>query len=301
MFIDSNLVTNLTVFETLKDIVLCSICTGVLVEPQQCISCDCCFCKKCLNEWLAKSKICPLKCENVNFKDSRLMKQMLSRLTFKCPFDCPLTLSYEEILTHEDVCDNLTAECPTCKTVVSKSKIRINEYEKTIKALREEVEMWKKKCHMSVKETYDIPSLFNNSRKVFETLGGNFLRTISSNNVLSEIFCINIKFIKLSHPGHMVIGVSDRIINENRGYLGGDLGMGNWGIAGNGALGEEGVWMRTSGYKQGDVLTIRGRGSQISYMINYKPNNYIYDLKKRPLYFSISYYHENEILELVIP
>jgi hypothetical protein len=224
---------------------------------------------------------------------------MLSRLTFRCHNNCELILTYDEILTHDLICEKLKVECPTCSSIVNQSNIKINNYEKIIENLKKEIQDLKKKNKCV--ENYDIPSMFANNRKTFETPSGNYLRTISSSATLSENFSLNLKFTKLSHPGHMVVGVSDVLINENKGYLGGDLGQGNWGIAGNGAMGEEGAWTRTDGFKQGDVLTIKGRGSLISFMINGVSNGYSYDLKKKPLYFSISFYHDREILELIIP
>ncbi len=296
MSLDSSLIFNTQVYDTIKEIAHCCICTGILIEPQQCLSCDSCFCKKCLLEWQSKSKSCPFKCKESSFKDSRIVKQMLHQLTFKCPFKCDKIISYDSINKHEDVCENLTTECPTCQTVVSKSRIKISEYDKTIKSLKDEIEKLKK----NVFYANDIPTMFQNG-KIFETPTGNYLRTITSANVLPENFIINIKLKKLLHPGYIVIGVSDKIINENKGYLGGDMGKGNWGIAGNGSMGEEGTWHRTKGFQQGDTLTLKGRGSVIGFNINGEHNSYSYDLKRKSLYFSISYYHEKEVLELIVP
>jgi hypothetical protein len=221
---------------------------------------------------------------------------MIARLIFKCEHGCNRELTYEEVFNHANECENLTGECPTCKTVVSRNKIKI-EQEKTIRALKDEVEVLKKK--LQYYEIMEVPTMFNNSKKEFVTPPGNFLRTISSMIPLPENFSISLRLIKLEHPGHMVIGLSDKIVNENKGYLGGDLGNGNWGVAGNGALGEEGLWRKGNCYKQGDILTLKGRGSEVTYLVNGKGSDYSFNLKNRPLYFSVSFYYENEVIELL--
>src|SRR5690349_4259316 len=125
MYIDSGLIVNTQVFDTISHCAICTICTGVICEPQQCMNCDNCFCKRCINDWLQKSKTCPMKCTNPSFKDSRIVKGMLAKLVFRCPVEkCKLEISYEEILHHEDKCEGLITECPTCGTEVSKSRIK---------------------------------------------------------------------------------------------------------------------------------------------------------------------------------
>ena len=155
MFLDSELIKNTLVYETIKEVAHCTICTGILVEPQQCSSCDCCYCKKCLIDWQEKSKLCPFKCPNSTFKDSRLLKQMLSRLTFRCHNNCELILTYDEILTHDLICEKLKVECPTCSSIVNQSNIKINNYEKIIENLNKEIQDLK----------HRVSQLENNSNK----------------------------------------------------------------------------------------------------------------------------------------
>jgi len=237
-----------------------------------------------------------MKCPNPSFKDSRIVRNVLSKLIFKCPKSCTQEITYDDYFSHENDCAFSLAECPTCNSKVKRCEI-LGDSVKIINALKDEIMSLKNK--LSFYESNTVPTMFNNSLKTFKTSGGNFLRTISSEIPLPDVFTVKIKMKKLDHAGHMVIGVSDRIINDNKGYLGGDMGTGNWGLAGNGAMGEDGKWSRGQDYKQGDVLTLKGKGTELTYMINDKPNDYKYVLKNKPLYLTISYYYENQILELI--
>jgi hypothetical protein len=296
MYIDSSEILNSAVYQTVKDVVHCTICTGIIIEPQQCLTCDNCFCKGCIANWQSKSKSCPMKCPNPSFKDSRIVRNVLSKLVLKCPKSCPQELPYDEYFSHENECMNTISECPTCNSKVKRCEIQ-GDSVKVINALKEEINTLKSK--LSYYESNTVPTMFNNSQKTFKTVGGNFLRTISSEIPLPDVFTVKLRMKKLDHAGHMVIGVSDKVIIDNKGYLGGDLGNGNWGLAGNGALGEEGKWTRGGDYKQGDILTLKGKGSEITYMVNDKSFDYKYNLKNKPLYLTISYYYENQVLELI--
>ena len=299
MYIDSNSIVNTNIFETISHCAICSICTGIINEPQQCLSCDNCFCKRCINDWQQKSKTCPLKCSNPTFKDSRIVRGMLAKLVFTCPFEkCKLEIPYEEILLHEEKCEGRLCECPTCGTEIPKSQLKTLQRDKKIESMLKEIEELKAK-NKDLENTIKKFIHFPNGSKIYETPKGNTIRTISSSLPLPENAIIKIKFSKLTHPGHIVVGVSDKIINENRGYLGGDMGLGNWGIAGNGSLGEEGKWEKGCSYKQGDTIAITLQGSVIKYSINGTPNNYSYDIRRSKLYLTLSFYYGDEILELV--
>ena len=43
---------------------------------------------------------CPFKCEGSSFRDSRMMKNMLSILKFKCEKGCPIEIKYDELMNH---------------------------------------------------------------------------------------------------------------------------------------------------------------------------------------------------------
>ena len=48
---------------------------------------------------------CPFKCEKPEFKEpSRIVKNMLSKLVFKCPFNCDKQINYDDLASHESKC-----------------------------------------------------------------------------------------------------------------------------------------------------------------------------------------------------
>jgi hypothetical protein len=103
--------------EELSDLLICSICTGILYDPLECISCQRATCKSCLN------KLNPIKCpfcRNEEFKTAHLQtKRNLENLKFKCPNQCRNEINYEYFFKHDDICGDKIIECPfkSCKEV----------------------------------------------------------------------------------------------------------------------------------------------------------------------------------------
>lgn len=124
--------------------------------------------------------------------------------------------------------------------------------------------------------------------------------TFSCPEVLSSIFEIRMKIIK-STCGYVSIGVSKTILDENKTYLGGDLGTGNIGLASNKSLGLEGKWKgNCKGFKTNDIVTLIGDNGVITYMVNDElDENFSYDMKTDELYLSFSFYYENDSIEIL--
>lgn len=63
----------------------CPICSCVLEQPMICSNCENSFCSKCIKTWESKNSTCPI-CKNVGatFKESRIIKNILSLSKFKC-------------------------------------------------------------------------------------------------------------------------------------------------------------------------------------------------------------------------
>ena len=97
----SNII-NKNEFKILGDNIICSICQELLYDPVQCESCQNCFCKECITQWIKKSKSCPFKCEKIIFKGNRFVKNILSILKFKCDNNCDYEIPYLEIEKHYD-------------------------------------------------------------------------------------------------------------------------------------------------------------------------------------------------------
>ena len=109
MYIDPDLVINKDNFKLIEFNVICSICNGIVVSPVQCLECENCFCKICIESWKKKSgDSCPFRCKNPSFKDSRLIKSILSNIKFKCKNGCNEEIPYLELENHyEENCPNI--------------------------------------------------------------------------------------------------------------------------------------------------------------------------------------------------
>lgn len=142
-----------------------------------------------------------------------------------------------------------------------------------------------------------IPS-FADGTYIYHHSTPNTFKTFTLPDVLPPTFEISIKMNKCT-CGYLVCGVSNRIMDENRGYLGGDMGPGNWGLASNGSLGENGTWKSGKAFNTLDVLTLKGDCGVISYAINGVYESYQYDLGTSDLYLAFTFYYEDEI-ELVV-
>ena len=102
MFIDPDLVINKEAFKAIEFNVVCSICRGIIINPIQCTICENGFCKLCLEDWNKKKggNSCPFRCTNPTFKNSRLIKNLLSNLIFKCENKCNEQIPYLDLEEH---------------------------------------------------------------------------------------------------------------------------------------------------------------------------------------------------------
>lgn len=100
MYIDPEFVINNEQYQVIQNFCICGICKGIVYDPVHCQVCENNFCRKCIEEWNKNSMECPFKCEGSSFKDSRMMKNMLSILKFKCEKGCPIEIKYDELMNH---------------------------------------------------------------------------------------------------------------------------------------------------------------------------------------------------------
>ena len=102
MYIDPDLVTNRENFKLIEQNVICPICSGVLISPIQCLGCENCFCQLCIEDWKKRQgeNSCPFRCNNPSFKNSRMIKNILSNLKFKCKNGCNEEIPYLELENH---------------------------------------------------------------------------------------------------------------------------------------------------------------------------------------------------------
>jgi hypothetical protein len=143
-FIDSNNLVNKEFFDSVKELLTCAICTGIIIDPKQCQTCENSFCNKCLTKWQLKSKCCPYKCSTLVIKDcTRAIRNLLDKLVLTCPFECELGIqyTYDGLIKHIKACKKVQCKCPTCGTIVAEGDIKENleliKLKEELKALQE--------------------------------------------------------------------------------------------------------------------------------------------------------------------
>jgi len=100
MFIDSSNIINQKDFDDLRNVALCTICQGIVIEPIQCSICEHCYCKFCLEKWIKQNPKCPFRCEKSEFLEHHKIKTDLNILKFKCYNGCDYEIPYKELNEH---------------------------------------------------------------------------------------------------------------------------------------------------------------------------------------------------------
>ncbi len=87
-------------FKSIEDEITCSICSGIKQNPIMCIKCQNSFCSNCIDDWKKKSNECPFKCPNPEYTLCRIVKNLLSKLNFKCKNDCGEIIPFDKLNSH---------------------------------------------------------------------------------------------------------------------------------------------------------------------------------------------------------
>jgi predicted Zn-ribbon and HTH transcriptional regulator len=105
-------VINKDYLNSLKDIIKCSLCNKIMINPTDCEECGHSFCYDCIS-----TKECPFKCKEKKLKPSSMgIKTMLNKLIFKCENKgCNEEIPYLNVKAHDSTCDYLIITCPNEK------------------------------------------------------------------------------------------------------------------------------------------------------------------------------------------
>ena len=124
----------------------------------------------------------------------------------------------------------------------------------------------------------------------------NLPRTTTINKIMSsDSFEINIKIENISKL--IAVGLTSKILNENKSYLGVNFGKGNWSFLTNGFVGEEGYLSKrslVSKLENGDIVSIYYSKGKISLSLNFNKIEYEYFLNDSQaknfaqIYFAVS-------------
>lgn len=87
-------------YKSVLDEITCSICSCIKLNPIMCTKCQNSFCSLCIENWRKKSKECPFKCVNPQYTFCRIVKNLLSKLNFKCKNNCGEIIPYDKLNSH---------------------------------------------------------------------------------------------------------------------------------------------------------------------------------------------------------
>ena len=89
------------VFKSLpEDLIICPICTLLMIEPVMCLNCLNNFCKNCTDKWKKKKNTCPNGCENATLKTQIEKNRLITKLKFKCIKGCGAEILFSDITNH---------------------------------------------------------------------------------------------------------------------------------------------------------------------------------------------------------
>jgi hypothetical protein len=124
-------------YEALKDLVKCSICQCLMINPVICLNCQNHFCQACIEKKKMKGGNCPNNCEDAVLKNAIRKNNLIYKLKFKCINGCNAKISFEDINNH------YTSSCAkkknkdkkkVLKKALTASLIRKEPEQKTIKS-----------------------------------------------------------------------------------------------------------------------------------------------------------------------
>ena len=103
-YINDKTIMKNAIYDTFKDLITCSLCSRILINPVMCMKCQAAFCKKCIDNWSQSNSKCPKGCNEPNYDIGKVQKDMLSKLEFKCQ-KCENKFHYDEAEKHSKSCN----------------------------------------------------------------------------------------------------------------------------------------------------------------------------------------------------
>ena len=117
-FINEETIIKNDFYESLKDSLICPICSKLLIESIICSSCQKNFCKNCIEECIKKGINCPNRCNNSIFKENSEENLLIKKCKFKCIRGCGEEILFTDIKRHYS---------SNCLLKINKSKVSLNK------------------------------------------------------------------------------------------------------------------------------------------------------------------------------
>jgi hypothetical protein len=102
----------------------CQICSNVVKDPRECVTCENLLCKSCIDS----VDTCPFGCETYQFKRiAKFAMNMYQSLTLDCknkPFGCTFNGTIRVMENHEENCQFIVAQCENslCDRIILKKE-----------------------------------------------------------------------------------------------------------------------------------------------------------------------------------
>ena len=142
--------------------VICILCKGLICKPLQCLQCSKCYCKSCLTIYKKYNNYnSPCGCNSSMIPPSKFIKEMLSKFSFSCPYNCnDDQYDYYGIVNHIIICKKVKIPCPSCGVKVSSEKIQnikeLNEIKIDISILSDQLDITKNEIRILKKELEEL-------------------------------------------------------------------------------------------------------------------------------------------------
>lgn len=269
----------------------CPICIELADEedPYECLTCAAIICGKHLEGIKHK---CPLCRTEKAFKSSAIAKKLLKKAERQCDY-CSFKGIKAVIIEHEVTCPNKPLKCQICNETSSGESFLNHIKDKHFSIV----------LSTFISDSSNIkpqPMLFENKTNI---LKHNYdVQTCQTSLFASNQISIKVKIKNTKNVAYIVLGFSEQKIHTVKGgYIGANTGLGTWGLAGNGFIGEEGKWVKGSHLlASGDIITLNYNKGKITFGVNNKMSEYSYFLKNQnPVYFGCNLYSKGDELEIL--
>ena len=124
-------------FNSVKEEVTCTICLDIKLEPMMCSKCQNSYCVNCIKKWENQSSLCPFKCQNPSYTSARIIKNLVSKLNFKCKNGCNEIIPFDRLKTHQEFeCSKLDYKDKYEKLLVKYNQLLLekNQLEEKLKS-----------------------------------------------------------------------------------------------------------------------------------------------------------------------
>ncbi|CAF1247721.1 unnamed protein product [Rotaria sp. Silwood1] len=156
---------------------ICSICRGVLQDPLQIPSCEHIFCRRCIEEWLSQTQICPVDRTPIEMNQlklvPRILKNLLNRLEIMCENEgCTTVVKLDVLASHLADCEydkNKLIQCKNgCGLIISKANYQnhncVQALNNELNNVKNELEKYRNDVDFYKNETFTLQEFIRVSR-----------------------------------------------------------------------------------------------------------------------------------------